>query len=484
MVRTRTPLVILALAAGCAVNPATGKHQLALVSQSQEIGMGKEAAAEVAQSVGIYADARLNRYVAEVGHRLAAASERPDLPWSFQVVDDAAVNAFALPGGPVFVTRGLLAHLENEAQLATVIGHEIGHVTAKHAVSRISKAELAQLGLGVGMIFSDTARQLGQAELAAMQVLFLKFSRDDENQADELGLRYAYRTKYDVREMPEVFATLKRVSDEGQGSRVPEWLATHPDPENRVEKTEARLKKLPIQGPLAVNTEPYLKVIDGMEFGPDPRQGFFRGQRFLHPGLAFTVTFPAGWQRANLKEAVTAVSPDQDAIMQITVAKGSDPQQALTTFLSQPGVQAGHTGRTGSGLPSAAGEFAAETEQGALAGVVAFISNRGKLYQVLTATAAAQLAQYAPAFTAVSASFAPLTDPAVLGVQPARLHVLRAPRTMTLAELYRERPPSVPLATVAVVNQMEPGTTLQAGAPVKWVSGGTPEALGALEPSR
>jgi predicted Zn-dependent protease len=481
MVRRTLWVMLVALGLGCAMNPATGRPQLSLVSQAQEIGMGKEAAAEVAQSVGLYDDPQLTAYVAAIGRRLAAASERPDLPWTFQVVDDAAVNAFALPGGPVFVTRGLLAHLDNEAQLATVMGHEIGHVSAKHAVSQISKAQLAQVGLGLGMVFSQTARELGQAGMAAMQVLFLKFSRDDENQADELGLRYAYKTKYDVRQMPEVFATLKRVGEQTPGSRVPEWMATHPDPENRIENTEKRLARLGVSGPLAVNTEPYLKVIDGIKFGPDPREGFFRGSHFLHPGLKFTVAFPDGWQHANTREAVMAVSPDQDAVVQITAAKGTDPHQALTAFLSKPGVEAGQTGRTASALPSAAGQFAAKTEQGELAGVVAFINHDGKLFQVLAATAPDKMDRYGASFTNIPASFGLLEDPAVLAMQPARLHVLRVPRSMTLAQLYKERPPAVPIETVALVNQVQPATTLKAGTAVKWVTGTVPEAVGSLE---
>jgi predicted Zn-dependent protease len=472
--------VVMALGLGCAMNPATGKRELSLVPKSQEIAMGKEAAAEVAQSIGLYDDARLQRYVEQVGQRLAAKSERPDLPWSFKVVDDAAVNAFALPGGPIFVTRGILAHLENEAQLASVLGHEIGHVAAKHSVSQLSKAQLAQLGLGVGMVFSETVRELGQLGVAGMQVLFLKFGRDDENEADQLGLRYALAAGYDARQMPKVFTTLKRVSERGAGSRLPEWMSTHPDPANRVEKTEARLAETRLPANLAVKEESYLETIDGIMFGPDPREGFFRGDQFLHPGLRFTVNFPAGWQHANLKQAVVAASPDQDALVQIRAGKGNDPQAALKAFLAQEGVKAGQIGRTASSLPSAASEFVATTEQGELAGVVSFIEHGGKLYQVLALTTPAKLGTHGAAFTKVPASFGPLNDPAALAVQPARLRVLRAPRPMTLAQLYRERPATVPLETVALVNQMQPTEPLQSGERVKWVTGGTPEAVGML----
>jgi predicted Zn-dependent protease len=192
----------------CALNPATGERQFSLVPRSQEIAMGKQAAQEVAQSIGLYENPRLQKYVADLGQRLAAVSENPDLPWTFQVVDDPAVNAFALPGGPIFVTRGLLAHLNNEAQLAAVVGHEIGHVTGRHSAEQMSKATVGQLFLGIGMMVSDTARQLGQLGMAGLNVMFLKFGRDHEKEADELGFRYAYKANYDVRQAPAVFQTL------------------------------------------------------------------------------------------------------------------------------------------------------------------------------------------------------------------------------------------------------------------------------------
>ena len=161
MTRRAVPalLLVAALAAGpiasCARNPVTGKNELSLVSESQEIQMGQQAAQEVAQTIGFVENPALQEYVAGIGKRMAAKSERPNLPWEFHVVNDAAVNAFALPGGFIFVTRGLLAYMNNEAELASVLGHEIGHVTARHSVQQISKAQLATLGLGLGSILSS-----------------------------------------------------------------------------------------------------------------------------------------------------------------------------------------------------------------------------------------------------------------------------------------------------------------------------------------
>src|SRR4029453_6420853 len=228
----RLALAPLAFAAGCARNPVTGKSELSLVSESQEIEMGKQSAQQVAQSIGYYQDPALQSYVSEIGMKMAKASERPNLPWEFHGVNDASVNAFALPGGFILVTRGLMTAINDEAELATVVGHEIGHVTNRHSVQQISKAELAQLGLGVGSILSSDIAKFGQLASAGLSVLFLKYSRDAENQADQAGFRYALNQDYDVREMTKVFTTVDRISQTSGGGKLPEWLSTHPAPEN------------------------------------------------------------------------------------------------------------------------------------------------------------------------------------------------------------------------------------------------------------
>ncbi|PYQ59288.1 MAG: peptidase M48, partial [Acidobacteria bacterium] len=141
---------------GCSTNPATGKPQLALISEQQEIQLGRDYDQQIQRLLGVYPDPRLQEYVDRIGQKLAAGSERPDLAWTFRVVDDPVVNAFALPGGHVYVTRGLMTHLTSEAQLAAVLGHEIGHVTARHSVTQMSKQRLAQIGVLAGALISPT----------------------------------------------------------------------------------------------------------------------------------------------------------------------------------------------------------------------------------------------------------------------------------------------------------------------------------------
>src|SRR5438874_11381789 len=345
--------LVAVVAAACATAPATGARRIMLVSESQEIAMGRDYDRQVVASIGLYPDSGLQRYIQQFGTRLAATSERPDLPWTFRVVDDPVVNAFALPGGFIYVTRGILAHLNSEAELGGVVGHEIGHVTARHSVSQMSKQQLAQLGIAVGSIASpDFGRYAGLAG-QAFGVLFLKYSRDNESQADDLGLRYMRRANYDPREMPHVFEMLTRVSQAQGGGRVPEWLATHPNPENRRGRIEQENAALPQDCPGApVNRESYLQRLDGLVFGNNPREGYFKGGQFFHPELRFRVTFPEGWTTNNGKQAVIAVSPQQDAMVEVSVAKEPTADAAARAFLAQQGLTNGYPVRTKIGRAS------------------------------------------------------------------------------------------------------------------------------------
>jgi predicted Zn-dependent protease len=210
--RTVVALVAAMAWSGCATNPATGERLLSLISESQEIQMGKRAAQEVRQTLGLVDDRGLQAYARRVGSQLAAASERPDLPWEFHVVDDPTPNAFALPGGFIHITRGMLNLLTSEAELASILGHEIAHVTARHSVSQISKHQLTQLGLGLGGIFFPTVQELSPLIGTGLNLLFLKYSRDDERQADAIGFGYMVEEGYRPSEFADVFATGTRAS--------------------------------------------------------------------------------------------------------------------------------------------------------------------------------------------------------------------------------------------------------------------------------
>lgn len=462
--------------AGCSTNPATGKQQLALISEQQEVAMGLEADKQVEQQLGLYPDAQLQAYVERLGRRLAADSERPDLPWTFKVVDDPVVNAFALPGGHIYVTRGLLSHLTSEAELVSVLGHEIGHVTARHSVSQMSKAQLAQIGLIAGMLFKPELANYSNMAQQGMQLLFLKYSRDDERQADDLGLRYVAKENYDPREMSQVFETLRRVSAKEQpGGRVPNWLSTHPAPEDRIQRINAQVAR--IEGDLSgttVNREPYLRSIDNIVFGENPREGYFRGNLFIQPELGFQVRFPQGWKTVNQRSAVGAISPNQDAIVVVSLSGRSSPQEAAQEFFSQQGIQPGQSlqGNVG-GMPAVTRTFNAQTSQGGgLRGVAAFVEHENKVYQILGYTGEGRWGTYDDVVAQAIGSFERVTDQRALNVSPKRVDVVSLPDAMTLEEFARRYPSTVDLETLGIINQASASTRFPAGAEVKRVVGG------------
>ena len=452
-------------AAGCATNPVTGRRQLALISEAQEIQIGRQASQEVAQQLGLVEDQALQQYVQRVGEALASESERPNLPWSFQVVEDPTPNAFALPGGFIFLTRGMMNLMDSEAELAAVLGHEIGHVTARHSVTQISRAQLAQLGLGLGSVLFPTAAQsFGGLAQTGMQLIFLSHGRDAERQADDLGFRYALRERYDVREMDDIFSTLMRIGEAAGRSSIPSWLATHPAEPERIRTAQARADTV-TQGPLEVGRAEYLARIDGQVYGENPRQGFFRDGVFLHPDLRFRIDFPQGWRTQNLPQAVNALAPRQDAVIQLTLAQANGAEDAARRFLYQQGMRPGQVSRQNvNGNPAVVGYFQAQTQQGVVTGMAGFIEHGGRTYQVLAFAPAQSFRQHEWAFRQVIGSFDELTDASALNARPNRVDVVRTTRPMTLAEFNRQHPSVIPLAELAIMNQVEgEQTVLQPG---------------------
>ncbi|HEX8362724.1 MAG TPA: M48 family metalloprotease [Longimicrobium sp.] len=467
---------VLLLAAGCATNPVTGRRQLSLVPEGQEIQMGQQAAVQVSREIGLVPDSALQRYVQGLGATLGAASERPALPWTFRVVDDPTPNAFALPGGYIFLTRGMLALMNSEAELVTVLGHEIGHVTAKHQVTMMSRAQLAQLGLGLGSVLVPELQSLGGLASGGLQLLFLRYSRDAERQADELGFRYAVGQRYEPREMARVFQSLQRVSETERSrsgrSPLPGYLASHPSEPERIAAVQQRAAQVPAGTATRVERAAYLQRLGGMVYGENPRQGYFQQGVFLHPELRFSIVFPVQWRTQNLPQAVTGTSPGQDAVLQLTTAEqAASAEDAARRFFSQQGVQAGQGGRTTvNGLPATVVYFQAQTQQGVLAGIAQFVEHGGRVYQVLAFAPGQRFRQYEGLFRQALGSFSPVTDPAVLNIRPNRIRIVRVPQAMTLADFHRRYPSTIPVEELAIINQVAgPAATLPAGTLVKQV---------------
>ncbi len=345
--RDRVLLMALAAAllAGCATvtNPVTGQRELTVMDERREIAEGRKAHEEVLQDYGVYASPRLQAYVNELGQRLAKQSHRKNLEWHFTVLDSPEINAFALPGGYVYVTRGLMAYMESEADLAGVIGHEIGHVTARHGAQRATRQQTAGLGVLAATILgavlevkgvsgaTDIASTVSQGVAAGY---IASYSRDQETQADQLGAEYLARNNYDPKNMIDVIRVLKSqeqyVADtaRAEGRQPPAgagWLASHPSNDKRLQdiaRFAAQYKgKYGDEGRAR-----YLQAIDGMTFGESREQGVTRGRNFYHEPLGIALTAPAGWRVQNSQEAVALVNAAGDAglIMQVVPPKAGN----------------------------------------------------------------------------------------------------------------------------------------------------------------
>ncbi len=475
-------LAILVLGfVGCQTNPATGRLQFNMIGLEQEIAMGREANQQIGMTMGIYEDEALERYVSELGQAMAETSELPDLPWTFRVVDDDTVNAFALPGGFIYFTRGILAHFNTEAELAAVMGHEIAHVTARHGTNRLSRMQITQLGIGLAMVLEPELQRFAPLAGIGMQLLFLSFSRGHEHEADRLGVRYMTNLGYDPHAMIDVMETLRRASDAAGATRLPEWLATHPHPENRAEEILSHIEAE--VEPDARDWRPserdrYLEMIDGMVYGRDPRQGYTRNGTFHHPDLRFSMVFPAQWRIINQREAVISLSPDRDASVQLTISDQPSIEAAARQLydieqVEGPGVQQTQI----NGLPAGVGDFTVRSQQGVIHGTAAFIEYEGRIYQLLGYSGANVWRRYEQQLRSSVESFTRLTDRRLLQVEPLRIDIVRVDRAVTLRELYEqyyEATGPVPLAEIALVNQLEPEDRIPAGTSIKMVGGRLP----------
>jgi predicted Zn-dependent protease len=463
--------LVAAATTSCALNPATGKQQLNLYSEAEEIEMGRQADREISSQLGLYADEATQSYVAGIGQRLAAQSERPGLPWSFKVVDDPAVNAFALPGGFVYVTRGILGHMTSEAELASVLGHEIGHVTAQHSVNQLSKQQFAVGGLILGAILAPEVAQAGDLAQAGLGLLFLRFGRDDERQADDLGLRYLTDTGYEAREMPEMFRVLESVSAIEGGGRLPSWLATHPDPGARRERTLELIAQRRYK-PGDVGAERLLERLAGMPFGTDPTEGYFEGSTYYHPGLALKVEFPATWRAINEKARVMALDPERVAQLELTLVPGTSAQEATREFFARQGLQSIGSRRTRlSGLTAVQSDFSVATQR-ALSGRVVFVEKGGKVLRLLGLVFSDRAIAARGAFDGFFGSFATLRDRSRLEVQPQRIRLVRLDRSMSFEEFARRWPSDVDPRVLAAINRIgDPSLPLAAGTTLKRIEG-------------
>ena len=452
------------------------------MSEEQELGIGREADPQIVAQYGLYPDSAIQRFMRAKGQEMARISHRPTIPYTFRVLDADVINAFATPGY-VYFTRGIMAHLNDEAQFAGVLGHEIGHITARHAVSQQTKGTGMQLGLLLGMILSPQIAQMGEQASQGLQLMMLKFSRDDESQSDELGVEYSTKIGYDASHMADFFQTLKRNSEASNSDGLPEMLSSHPDPGNRYERVhqlaEQYQKANNITNP-KINRDSYLQLINGMIYGEDPKQGYVENNVFYHPEMKFKFSTPQGWRYQNSPQQVQFAPQDGSAMMFLSSAPGNSLQEAAQNFAQQAGLQVLQSQQINiNGFPAIVyvGDQVQQNQQTGQAqatGVRAMVhviqSNSG-LLQFVGATSAQNFANYQRTFQGVAQSFSTLTDQSKINKKPERVRIKKASQTATLQSLLQANNiPQRRYEELAILNGMQLNTSVPAGTSYKIIS--------------
>lgn len=334
--------LVLFTLSGCAQNPVTGQADFVMMSENQELALGRQADAQVKKQYTVYPSKPLQDYVNRVGQKLAQQSHRPQLEYHFTVLDSPEINAFALPGGYVYITRGILAYLNSEAELAAVLGHEIGHVTARHGVRQQSATQAANIGITIASIFVPTLNTNGGRNLTNLlgSALLSGYGRDHELEADRLGAEYLARTDYDPQAIVKVIGVLKNqemqdielAKVEGrQPRRYHGVFASHPDNDTRLQQAVSEAGGKVVAHPFAGRNE-FLTATDGIVFNDSVEQGVVRNNRFAQPELGISLQLPAGWQVHNLPDSLVSIAPQGEAQMQMKMGKpnGSPANVART----------------------------------------------------------------------------------------------------------------------------------------------------------
>ncbi len=461
----------------CAVNPVTGRQELMLLSETDEIRLGRETDTEVIQAYGIYNDVKLTAYLNDICQRLSRVSHRPNLTYHFKIVDVSVVNAFAVPGGYVYLTRGILASLNSEAELAGVMGHEIGHITARHSASQYSRAQLAQLGLGVGTIFADKVPGLSELAQLGTGMLFLGFSRDNERQADDLGVEYASKAGYDAAQMANFFETLERMKPGSDRSGLPSWFSTHPNPVDRVNAVRLRSKEWQQRlgaRDLKLNRDQYFNTIDGLIFGEDPRQGYVADHVFYHPGLRFQFPVPVDWKITNTPSNVQMINKGQEALILFTMTKAISPYEAARKFISENKARVIRTEAIYvNGLPSERLFSDVQTQKGGLRVLSYFIQRGREIFVFHGLTSPGLFQKYEFIFDGTMRNFRELSDPQRINVKPDRIRIRLAGTPDRLENLLRSfGVPNEKLKEVALLNGKDLNETIPPNTLLKVVERG------------
>jgi predicted Zn-dependent protease len=374
---------------------------------------------------------------------MAPLTHRPHLQYHFYVLDTPVVNAFAAPGGYIYVTRGALAMMNSEAELASIIGHELGHVNARHSARKMSQLLLAQIGLVVGSAISETFRDLSGLASVGVQLLFLKFSRNDERQADSLGVEYARNGGWHPIKMVDFFNSLQKMGDLSGGHSLPGFLSTHPLTPERIKYT--REMEEANDRYLLVKREQYINRLSSMVYGEDPRQGFVENNTFYHPGMRFSFVIPQGWKFQNQRDRVVMVSADEKAAVVLQVEESSADLQSYAqtrsqklqgaTFISSQSLRI-------NGLNSLQQLFRLtqqnQNQQQNLKLRTSYIRKGSNIFTFSALSDEANYGSYDFQFGTVIGSFRKLTNRRYLNRQPNRIKIVKANGRWTLDRYFQQ----------------------------------------------
>ncbi|MCC5942133.1 MAG: M48 family metalloprotease [Balneolaceae bacterium] len=488
--------VILALSMGllvsaCSVQRSaiTGDKRAYGYSWEQEKQIGADADKEIQQHFGVYENDALQQYVDNIGQEMLAVShmQREDTPaiykdtqFYFRLLDSPVVNAFALPGGYIYVTRGLLAHLDNEAQLAVVLGHEIGHVAARHASQRAFIQQMSQIALIGGAIAGQHFLGLPGGDLIgiggmAAQMMFLSYSREDERESDRLGVEYAAMQRYRSAEGAQFFVSLERMSAQS-GQSIPNWQSTHPDPAERATSIPELAEEWRAKGyeQTIVNTDKYMGMLNNMIYGDNPREGFTRNNTFYHPEMKFQFSYPQGWQVINQRSLVAVVNSDQNAVSIMTLDNESAGAEAsVNQFLNQDGITTtGRSDASSRGLRAFQAEATGQTQDGVdLKFYLYSIEYDGMIYRFINYTTLENFGTYGPRFRETTGDFRELTDSSILNIQPTRLQAVKTTRAGTFRSFLPANLESLTITVsaeeLAIMNQVGLDERIESGTWIK-----------------
>jgi predicted Zn-dependent protease len=473
-------LATILLLPSCAINPVTGTRQLMFMSEEEEVKLGSEYDPQVIATFGEYANEPLIEFIEGKGNEMGLISHRPKLKYHFRILDSPVINAFAVPGGYIYLTRGILAQFNNEAEMLGVLGHEMGHITARHSASQISKQKVGQVLLVGGMIASEKFRKYGDYAQQSMQLLFLSFSRENEREADKLGVEYASKVGYDAHKMADFYQVLINMNLASSQSGIPTFLSTHPDPGDRYNSVNQDATKWQdnLDFPSwKVNTDSYLHLIDGMVFGEDPRQGFVEENIFYHPELKFKFPVPSGWELVNSPTQVRMAPPDGTALMIFTVAQQKTLDDAVKVSLQQLQLNLQDSKETTvngmlaiSALSNQTSRDQSTGQQLTIKVLSYFIDYNGSFYVFHGVSAETDFNNYSHIFEPAMVNFDELTEPSKLNIQPKRIRIKKVQQAGTLADAFRSFGiQQHEMEEITFLNNMELTEQVPAGALIKIV---------------